>query len=98
MSAARASRQAAGSAPAAGPITEAWRPDNGTCALCTQDPAVKDLAARACLRPMAAYYRPDGKGVMRPAAWQFAGDKDRVMRVLAEAKKLERAKRRGGVV
>lgn len=40
---------------------------------------------------MGEYCQPDGKGGMRLVAWQFAGDKKKVMQVLAEAKRLEKA-------
>jgi len=72
------------------PVTEAWHLDKGTYALYTQDPVVKNVAQKAGLRWMGDYYRSDGKGGMRLVAWQFAGDKEKVMQVLAEAKKLEK--------
>lgn len=72
------------------PVTEAWHLDQGTCALYTQDPAVRSLARKAGLRWMGEYYQPDGKGMVRLTAWQFAGPKEKVMQVLREAKELEK--------
>lgn len=85
MSAAKPRQQAAERS-----VTEAWHLDKGTYALYAQDPVVKNLAQKAGLRWMGEYYRPDGKGGMRLVAWQFAGEKEKVMQVLKEARRLEK--------